>query len=360
MSWLGILEHDDVVERFRRALERGRLASSFLFVGPPGIGKRTFAERLAQAFLCQTRPETLLDPCGTCTSCTQVLAGSHPDLQIVVKPADKSFLPLELLIGDKEHRSREGLCHHLALHPYMGGRRVAVIDDADFLNPEGANCLLKTLEEPPPRSVLILIGTSPSRQLPTIRSRCQLVRFQPLAVSTVAELLVSKELVADRELAQRVAMSSEGSLQRAVELADPGLWEFRARLYQFLAAPQVDSVALAKALAEFVEQAGREASARRRRLRQVLAMAAAFYRGLLGRLTGATPTNDPELDRAVEQGVANGQGHMDEAAASLDRTLEVADQVDRNANQSTLIEAWADALAENVRRLALARRRAGL
>jgi DNA polymerase-3 subunit delta' len=358
MSWLGILGHDDVVERFRRALGRGRLASSFLFVGPPGIGKHMFAVRLAQSLLCQTRDERQLDPCGTCAGCVQVLAGTHPDVQVVAKPADKSFLPLELLIGDKEHRAREGLCHHLALRPFMGGRRVAVIDDADFLNPEGANCLLKTLEEPPPRSVLILIGTSPARQLPTIRSRCQLVRFRPLESETVCELLTATGLITDGELARRVAPSSEGSLQRAVELADPGLWEFRGRLYQSLAGALVDGVMLAKELSTYVEQAGREASLRRRRLRQVLGMAADFYRGLLGRLAGLPPGNDAELLRAVEQALAHGQVDVEPAAASLDRTLETADQVDRNANQSTLIESWADALAENVRRLALARRRA--
>ncbi len=359
MSWLGILGHDDVVERFRRALGRGRLASSFLFAGPPGIGKRTFAVRLAQTLLCQTRDEKLLDPCGTCAGCVQVLAGTHPDLQVVSKPDDKSFLPLELLIGDKEHRAREGLCHHLALRPFMGGRRVAVIDDADFLNPEGANCLLKTLEEPPPRSVLILIGTSPSRQLPTIRSRCQLVRFRPLETETVVELLTATGLIGDAELARRVAPASEGSLQRAVELADPALWEFRDRLYQALAGPLVDSVQLARELAAYVEQAGREAALRRRRLRQVLGMGAEFYRALLGRLAGLPSGSDVDLGRVVEQALANGQTDTECVAASLDRTLETTDQVDRNANQSTLIESWADGLAENVRRLTLARRRAG-
>ena len=356
MSWLGVVGHDDVVERFRRALARGRLASSFLFVGPPGVGKRTFALRLGQALLCQTRPEELLDPCGTCPACLQVLAGSHPDLEVIAKPADKSFIPLELLIGDKEHRAREGLCHHLALRPYMGGRRVAVIDDADFLNAEGANCLLKTLEEPPPRSVLILIGTSPSRQLPTIRSRCQLVRFQPLPAELVAELLATNALVADPQLAQRVSLYSEGSLQRALELADPALWEFRGRLYARLAAPLLESVALAKEVLVHVEEAGREASLRRRRLRQVLAMAADFYRSLLRCLAGLPLGDDKDLGRAIQQVMAAGQADPDTVAASLERTLEAAEQVDRNANQATLIEAWLDDLAGLARRLVLARR----
>ena len=133
MTWHGIYGHDDVVERFRRALGRGRLASSFLFVGPEGIGKRSFALKLAQALLCRTRPEQAMDPCGECPACVQVAARTHPDLMVVAKPKDKSFLPLELLIGDKEHRMRRGLCHGIALKPFMGGRKIAIIDDADYL-----------------------------------------------------------------------------------------------------------------------------------------------------------------------------------------------------------------------------------
>ena len=241
-SWHGIEGHDAVVALFRRALERQRLASSFLFAGPSGIGKRSFVLKLAQAMLCQKRPEAALDPCETCPSCTMVLAGTHPDLDLVGKPADKSFLPLELLIGQRDHRRQEGLCHNISLKPFMGGRKIAVIDDADFLNAEGANCLLKTLEEPPPQSVLILIGTSPAKQLPTIRSRCQLVRFQPLSAEVVAELLLSKGLVADAAESRRLAQHAEGSVQRALELADPALWEFRATLYERLAAPLLESV----------------------------------------------------------------------------------------------------------------------
>ena len=149
-----ILGHDSVLDRFRRSIRAGRLASTFLFVGPPGIGKKLFALQLAQGLLCERRPEEALDPCGECPSCAQVLAGTHPDVVVVKKPTDKNFIPLELLIGDKEHRMREGLCHDISLKPYSGRRKVAVIDDADYLNQEGANALLKTLEEPPPKSLL--------------------------------------------------------------------------------------------------------------------------------------------------------------------------------------------------------------
>ncbi len=255
MTWHGIEGHDEVVEQFRRAVSRGRLASSFLFAGPEGVGKFTFAVKLAQALLCQTRPETALDPCGECPACRQVLAGTHPDVEVVAKPKDKSFIPLELFIGDKEHRGSEGLCRSISLKPYMGGRKVVIIDDADYLNPEGANALLKTLEEPPPRSVLILVGTSPAKQLPTIRSRCQLIRFRPLPSDVVAGLMISQGIVENPAEAQRLASHCEGSLRRAAELADPQLWAFRNTLLQRLAEETLDSVRLAKAVSVFVEEA---------------------------------------------------------------------------------------------------------
>jgi len=192
--------------------------------------------------------------------------------------------------------------------------------------------------------------------LPTIRSRCQLVRFQPLPAELVAELLATNALVADPQLAQRVSLYSEGSLQRALELADPALWEFRGRLYARLAAPLLESVALAKEVLVHVEEAGREASLRRRRLRQVLAMAADFYRSLLRCLAGLPLGDDKDLGRAIQQVMAAGQADPDTVAASLERTLEAAEQVDRNANQATLIEAWLDDLAGLARRLVLARR----
>ncbi len=344
-SWHGIEGHDAVVALFRRALERQRLASSFLFAGPSGIGKRSFVLKLAQAMLCQKRPEAALDPCETCPSCTMVLAGTHPDLDLVGKPADKSFLPLELLIGQRDHRRQEGLCHNISLKPFMGGRKIAVIDDADFLNAEGANCLLKTLEEPPPQSVLILIGTSPAKQLPTIRSRCQLVRFQPLSAEVVAELLLSKGLVADAAESRRLAQHAEGSVQRALELADPALWEFRATLYERLAAPLLESVRLAPSVSAFVEEAGKEAPARRARLRQVVGFAAGFYEGLLKVQSGAAPPDDADLRRFLDEAAARSAGGITAAAARLDRCLDALEEIDRNANHATLIEAWLDALA---------------
>ncbi len=339
MAWQGILGHDAVVDRLRRSIQMGRLPSTYLFVGPVGIGKRAFANKFAQALLCESSAADQLDPCGTCAACQQVMANSHPDFEVVAKPADKSFIPVELFIGDREHRMREGLCHRIALKPYRGGRKVAIIDDADYLNQEGANCLLKTLEEPPPRSVLILISSSEQRQLPTIRSRCQVVRFQPLDSESLVQLILDEGIAADRAAAERLAGLSHGSLEQARHWADETLAEFYGELLRQLASPAFQPAELARQTGSFVDQAGKDAPARRLRLKQTIERVADFYRQSMlfhsgaGSVVTAAETDVPDWLTA------------EAAADRLDRCLTAITQLDSNANQATLLDAWFDDLA---------------
>jgi DNA polymerase-3 subunit delta' len=339
--WQGVYGHDDVIKSFRAAQARGRFAGTYLFVGPDGVGKKTLALKLAQALLCSTG-RSQLDPCHRCTSCLLAAAGNHPDLELVGRPADRSFIPIETFIGDQEHRLREGLCHRLALKPYLGGHKVALIDDADFMNQEGANCLLKTLEEPPPRSVLILIGTNAARQLPTVRSRCQIIRFAPLALDDVVEILLARQLVSDRQEAARLAEASDGSVARALQLAD-GTWcPVRRSLLEQLAAPELDNLAAARLINDFVDHAGRDPAARRLRLKQVIELAAAYYRQLMRAASGAPATGAADLEEAVKDTRKTPNSEI--ASRQLDRCLVALTHVDRNINQATLLECWLDDL----------------
>lgn len=347
--WHGILGHDQNVARLKAALERRRLASTFLFVGPRGIGKHTFALKFAQALLCSQNSESMLDPCEQCPTCQQVAAKSHPDLFLVSKPPEKSFLPLELFVGEREHRLEEGLCHSISLRPFFGGRKVAIIDDADYLNQEGANALLKTLEEPPPFSVIILVGTSEQKQLSTIRSRCQIVRFDPLTPVDVANLLLAKGLATDPDQAARLAEMAEGSVARASELSDPALWEFREHLLPALAQSDGDSTALAKSITSFVEQAGKESPVRRARLRQLSGFAAAFYRQLMRSLEHLPLEGDSVLRTAVLAARTSWRGNSETAAACLQRSLETMSHIDANANLTLVVDEWIDDLAAMTR-----------
>src|SRR5262249_41493055 len=138
------------IKEFAQAVRRGRLGHAYLFTGPAGVGKRLFARELAKTLLCDNAPDENWQACGKCASCQLVDADTHPDLIAAGRPEDKNEVPIETV--------RE-LCRLLSLKPARGRGKVAILDDADDLNPYSANSFLKTLEEPPPQSVLILIGT---------------------------------------------------------------------------------------------------------------------------------------------------------------------------------------------------------
>lgn len=323
--WQGLHGHDAVVEQFRRSIAAGRLASAYLLVGPEGVGKRAFALQLAKSLLCERANDAALAPCGACQSCIMCDAASHPDVHVVARRPGKKFLQIDQFIGDENHRHREGFCHELALRPLMGRRRVGIIDDADWFNVESANSLLKLIEEPPPAALLILIGTSRSRQLPTILSRVQVVRFHGLPSDSVRELALAQQLAPDAASAAQLAERSSGSLARARDLADPLLWPLRDRFAALWRHGDFDPGPLAREFDDFIAAAGKEADARRQRFRLLILLAAEVLRN------------------SIREAVDRGEG-ADAALAALDRTLEAEAELDRNANQATLVECWLDDL----------------
>ncbi len=329
MPWHSLRGHDRVVTTLRRALASGRLPHAFLFVGPEGIGKRAFALRLAQALLCERTPEAELDPCGRCPACLQVMAGTHPDLLQVATPEDKHELPIRVI---------RDLCIDLGLKPMSGRRKVAIIDDADDLNDEAANAFLKTLEEPPPGSTLILIGTSAEGQLDTILSRCRVVRFDPLPEPELAELLREQGIAETPEAATRLARLGEGSVARARGLADPALAQFRGALFEEIAAPRgFEAPALARRIEEFVNKAGKEAGAKRARARLVFGELVRLFRGTLRLSVGLEPPGaDPDDSRAA---ASLAEKLEPEAVLALaDRCLEADYHVRRNLYMPLILD----------------------
>ncbi len=322
-EWSTLIGHEQVRRWFATSIAKGRMGGSFLLVGNPGIGKRTVAYLLARTLLCETRPPSQMQPCGNCQACVQVIAQSHPDLIRVTKPAEKTFIPLEALVGSAEARMQEGFCRDVRLKPYRGNRKVAIIEDADYLNEEGANCLLKTLEEPPANAVIFLIGTSEQRQLPTIRSRCQTIRLMsPRGQDAVRFLRQVHQIEASEEQIADAVATAGGDMHLAAGLLSGEADQLRDAIRSQLNAAYPDPVALNRIITSHVNEAGKEANKRRSAMRHVFSMAVQHYRRQL---------RDDATHRTVHP----------LTLSRLDRSLRALREVDRSANQATLIECYA-------------------
>jgi DNA polymerase III subunit delta' len=202
MPFRAIAGHRPVLELLARAIARGTLPPSLIFAGPEGVGKRLTATALAQALNCE-RAGT--DACGECAACKRIARGVHADV-LVIEPGDSGSIKIEQV--------REAI-DRSAYRPFEGRRRLVVIDQADALIVEAQNALLKTLEEPPPASVFVLITSRPDMLLPTVRSRCQRLRFGPLSAADVADVLMRDHGV-DPADAHAAAAAADGSVGRAL------------------------------------------------------------------------------------------------------------------------------------------------
>ena len=324
MSWQHVRGRGDLIAGFGRAADRGRLAHAYLFVGPPGVGKSLFARELAKTLLCEAPPPGRLETCDRCPGCRLVNAGTHPDLFIVYRPEDKQDLPID---------SMRDLCRDLAQKPARGARKIAIVEDADDLNDSSANCFLKTLEEPPPGSMLILIATSAELQLPTIRSRCQVVRFGPLPEEVVRELLTADSGL-DRESVTRLTALGDGSAGTARDVADPELWKLRDRLFSELNREKPNGPAIAAAVREWIEAAGKDSGGQRRRASAFIKLVTEGLRQAVDLSVGFSQRSGP--DDAAVRAVASLP--TDELLQRLDRCLEADMHVDRRVQLVLAVE----------------------
>jgi DNA polymerase-3 subunit delta' len=337
VPWERVRGHEALVAAFERAWRHGRLAHAYLFVGRPGIGKYRFARELARALLCEGPSAGRLEACGKCPSCLLVEADTHPDLFTLGRLGEKNELGIDSL--------RE-LLHGFSLRSARGRGKVAILDDADYLSDEAANCFLKTLEEPPPRSVLILIGTSKDRQWPTIVSRCQVVPFASLPEALVADVLRGADLP-DPNLIPRLNRLSEGSPGQALALADPALWQLRHNLLAGLAAAMPDTIGLARQFIEYVEEAGKEAAGQRRRAGLVLKLLLAALLDVVriqagGNLKGADAEETGNLRKLAER------LNTEQLLRLIDRCLEADEQLGRYVQVVLVIEGLLDALGQGI------------
>ena len=263
MPFSAIIGHSVQLERLRSGMASGRVAHAYLFAGPEGVGKRRIALAFARALLCESGKG-----CGTCGGCIKVAAATHPDLLLV--NADGAAIKIEQI---------RSLQQQLVLRSFSGTRKICIIDQAERLTPEAANALLKTLEEPQPGTLLILISSQPERLLPTIRSRCQQLRFARLPRATLSAHL-SAALQLDPAEATVLAALADGSLNRALGEKQDLYLKKRPQWIQSLSALSAASTLQTFAFAE-------QLRAEKETLDDILDIFSLFYRDLLLYQTGA-------------------------------------------------------------------------
>lgn len=227
MPFREIAGHDSLKQLIARAAERGTLPPSLIFAGPAGVGKAMVALALAQFVNCLS-PRTvdssgLPDACGECASCRRIARGVHADV-LVIEPGDTGSIKIDQI--------REAI-DRAAYRPFEGRRRVVIIDRAEQMVVNGQDAILKTLEEPPNASTFILVTDTPDTLLPTIRSRCQRLRFGRLSPGDVAEVLIHAHGYAEAD-ARAAASLSDGSVSQALEEGSEDFVEARSAALHLL------------------------------------------------------------------------------------------------------------------------------
>ena len=226
MAFSSLIGNERIKKLLQRAVAEDRIGQSLLMAGPRGVGKYQFAIALAQALNCEQVKQGV--PCGSCLACLRVERGEHADVRTILRESkDPSFKkePKSQFVKIDQIRV---MCEQAQFRPYEGRRRVFIIDDDEWLRHEAANSLLKTLEEPPSTSLVILVTSKPYVLLETVRSRCQMLNFAPLSASEIEEHLLMKKMPADE--ARLRARLSRGSVGHALEIDLNGYRETRDKM----------------------------------------------------------------------------------------------------------------------------------
>ncbi|MEK7413106.1 MAG: DNA polymerase III subunit delta', partial [Planctomycetota bacterium] len=192
MAWSYIIGHESIKRLWQAHVASGQVANAYLLIGPEGIGKRRLALELAKTLNCTGSAPR---PCDACPACLQIARQAHPDLHVLVPSGASEQIKIETI---------RQLLGRVALRPFNARIQLVVLDGAEHLTEEAANSLLKVLEEPPAQTRFVLLSAHLAHCLPTIVSRCQLLRCHPLSREQIMEMLVSAK-ASDRVAAEAIA-----------------------------------------------------------------------------------------------------------------------------------------------------------
>lgn len=227
MSLSDIRYQDHAVDFLRKAVRDERIAHAYLFLGPRSLGKKKAAYEFAKLLNCTNRRE---DICDRCPSCIKISSLSHPDIFFVSKSEEESRIPVSLI---------RQVRRFVSFKPYESKWKIIIIDDADLLNEESSNALLKVLEEPSDFSVFVLIGQRRGGFSETIISRCQIVQFRPFLRAELASILVD-EFEMDKKDANFLSFVSNADLERSLYLREKNGLAWRDRFISSFTVDEAD------------------------------------------------------------------------------------------------------------------------
>ncbi len=323
-NW-NLLGHEWAVDMLRRHVARGETRHAYLFSGPPGLGRRTLGLRLAQALNCE-KPVAPGEPCFNCRTCKQIEAMQHPDLSIV-EPTDSELNPSPT--GEIRISQIRNLQKTFSLKPYQSPYRVAMFLRFQEANDSASNALLKTLEEAPAHAILLLTADNPEQLLPTINSRCEILRLRPLPLEAIISDLLERGVDEDRaRLLAHISGGRPGFARRLID--DATLLEKREErlndLQTILPASRVDKFSYAEKLSKDKDA-----------MRQTILVWLTYWRDVLLRVAGAgTPLIN--IDRNMEIEFLAGRLDLSSARKVVSDHENVLEKMDRNVNSRLLAE----------------------
>ncbi len=299
MTLAAIFGQQRAIDALRSALRSKSLHHAYVFAGPEGVGKELTAIAFAQALLCREKPD---EGCGKCSTCARISHRGHPDVTWIMPEEEMIARGLASRLEFSNNPSREirveqvrALQERLALRALEGTRKVAILAAADQMNVQAQNAFLKTLEEPPAGSAIILIASSPELLLATIRSRCSKIHFGPLPVDFIAKKL-QEERELDPDMAHLAAVMSEGSLSRALLLDTEALGRREEVIALFEDAVSQEP----RSVLRFAEAFG----ASRQTAEEALAILRVWLRDLLTVRAGSTRLSYADLHQTAQQSAA--------------------------------------------------------